>query len=445
MTEAAASTASGAAGGATTGAAAGPWGALVGAGVGGAMGLAGGLMSDSDPGTLHLTPEYEVAMLDYFQQAMSYNDYLLQQNADMQSIYNSRMSSVEQYMKGMLPSSQVMQQLQKSTMQIASRYGMDAMKAMQSGFLDEQTARMSGLIEDREGQMFNANQEDLDALKTVESADYTDPRVENQINDQRRQLEQELQRSGVGPAQRQIALRQFENQANEMRFSTRQTAITETTQRAATKIASRMGMLSGSSSALGQASSIYLSGRQEIFNEAMQGYQAAMGGLQYGQSAIAGLGGLYGTQAGMNQQFLGNQRQLNSDSAAYFAQLGQYDLSKATRQAVQTGIVGPGSYYSQTGQSRQSIDDYAHYAIGQETNAAMYGGSTNTSLQSYQATRQNQYGMQTAGTTPWAPTYYTPQSGAGSSYSRPNGMPPNYRPAMSENYATQKFYNTKLG
>jgi hypothetical protein len=368
--------ASGASAGASIGSAILPgWGTAIGAGVGAVGGFFAGAFGGGgeESGALKLSPEQEMQMLDYYQGAIDTNRGYLDQNFRMQDIYNQRMNMVVEYTQGTLPDETMMRGLTNTAMQIASSFGMNAMAAYELGFLDEYSGKISGLLEQREEGMANANQEDLDYIKTVQAADYTDPRVEGALTEQRRQLEQQLARDGVSPAQRQIALRQFENEATNLRFSTRQQAINDAVQTASTKIAARAQSLQGSSGALGAASNVYLAGRQNLFNEAMQGYSSALNGLTYGQSTIAAMAGLAGTQAAMNQQFVGIGMQISQREAQMYAEQGKYDLTKTGRQALEAGVVGPGSIYEQSGMSRNEMGSYKDWIREQENEASKYG------------------------------------------------------------------------
>ena len=59
----------------------------------------------------------------------------------------------------------------------------------------------------------------LDNLKTMEASNWVDPAVQHQQEDQRRQLQQDLQRQGVSPAGQQAAMTQFDRGAQDQLFA----------------------------------------------------------------------------------------------------------------------------------------------------------------------------------------------------------------------------------
>lgn len=343
-------------------------------GVSAAGGLATGLSSafaDNDPGSYHLTPEYEMQMLAEFQNSITQYQQYQDQNRQLFDAYNQRVEALSGMISGALPSQEGLKYLTESTQKIAMAFGGDAEAMAKAGFMDSYTKEY----------MDQAKAE----YANIGTTNNTNPVLEAQLADQRRQLEQDLARSGVGPAQRSIALRQFEQSALSQRFE----ANNQTS-------AARLGALSTMQGNVLQA-------RGQNYNQALGGYGAQFNFLQNQQgmfqSGTAALGNLYGQQYQFGQQYLNTADQLSQRNTQMYQTLGQYDLSKATRYAIESGLVGPGSVMQQTGVSRNNTVGYKDYIRDQE-NA---GGPVSYGPASYNAKaltyyeRLNQTAMQQPG------------------------------------------------
>lgn len=319
------------------------WEVAAGAAAGIAQGVTGALLGgDSGPQKPYsLPPEYEAQMFQYFADALAHNQFLVDQNRQLYSAYDQRMAAVEGYYKGTMPRADAVRALTDTSQRIAQAFGGSVEDAIANGFLDS----------DNE-EILRGASEEYRMARDVESQDYRDPRLENQLNDQKRQLEQDLARSGVGPAQRAIALQQFDRSAEEQRFTRAEELRTGITQRAG----ARMSLLSGRMD-MGEAA------KQGAYARALGGYEAVMGQLGFAREGAMGLGSLAGTRYDAARSAMETERQLVSDPMTYFQNLGQFQFSRRGKQMVESGVRGPGSLYSQTGIPRESMGEYGNSVI----------------------------------------------------------------------------------
>jgi len=334
------------------------------AGIGAAASIAGTAVSASqgrggegESGYKLPTPGAELQMLEAFNTALQNNQSYMDYNTGLIGKYDERMSTVEQMAKGLIPSQEALTKLSANTYDLVSALGGDAAQAIKGGFLDEYSAKMAGLIEGEAGGYKNTYQQELDLMRSVEGQNYKDPNLENKLNDQQRQLEQDLARAGVGPAQRQIALSQFQRQAEEMRFSRAEELRQGVTQRAMSRISAAGSTFQGLTGAYQTAAGLQMAGRQFQLSRAQLGLQAGMTGLEYAAAGVSGLGQLYQSVFATGQQYLSAQQQLSTQPLAMYGELGKYVFSKQTQQAMEGGLTSMPTYYSQTGQTTKTMDN----------------------------------------------------------------------------------------
>lgn len=297
---------------------------VAGAGISAAAGGGGGGGPQSQ---YYLPPELEVQYLDFFQNQLGQLQDMMAQNQSLQDVYNQRAEIAENASRGAIPSEQAMQQLTGTATNIAMLAGRDVEDLIKNGYMTEL---------DRD--LLSQSQQELSALRNLEGQQATDPRIENQLKDQRRQLEQDLARQGVGPAQRAIALSQFERQASELRFSTSQELIQNQFQRG-------LGRLG----AIGGISQQGLAARQFGQAQTGQAFSQLQAQALAGQQAAQGYAGLLQQRFGIGQQGFQNQLGLLSQQQGAYTTTGQFGFSKPTQQLLGAGAIGPGTLFQQTG------------------------------------------------------------------------------------------------
>lgn len=290
-------------------------------------------------------------MLRQAQGQLSQLKDLSAQNKQMLKLYNDRVNTLYGAMQGSVPSQDAMNVIKDQNYQIVQAFGGNALEAIQQGFIDANSAKYSGLIQEREGQTYNVGQEELAKLRGMESQDFVDPQLKAEQENQRRQLLQNLQRQGVTPAGQQAALAQFDQQASGALFNRSQELKNQSLARAQGRIEIGQTLLGGSTSALGQAANIDLQGSQNRFNQAMQGFNASQGYMADYQNTLGNLAALGQSQFIAGQQGTNAALQLQQAQQGVFSNIGQYKLSKDAQNALEMGVKGlsPGSYYRQTG------------------------------------------------------------------------------------------------
>lgn len=342
----------GAAGGATSGATLGPIGAGVGAVVGGLGGLFGGLFGGGPPDTrLKLTPELEAQMMNEFQRSLTEIDEGRQRIGQALEVYNQRSQVIEGLINRTIPSEEGTSRLNEMAFNLAQVFGGSAAEAVKNGFLDPESAKSAGLIEEREGKFFDFQQQELSRLAGLESADFRDPRVEQQLSEQKRQLEQDLARRGVSPFLRSIAMSKFEQGALETRFSTAEQLRSGATQRGLARIESARTGVTTSSALLSEALRLRAEGRARTLSEALTMAQftqsEAQRRTQLTQQGAASLQEQAQAGFGVAGAATGIQQQLRQEKQAGFSEIGRFNLSDRIKNALSQGQVGPGTFESQ--------------------------------------------------------------------------------------------------
>lgn len=327
------------------------------AGVGDAVSsLFGGGGGSSQKGGYTIPPEYELQFLQQFQTQLS------QMQADYQTIgaaysaYNDKVNALNNIIENGYSHDNFLA-IQQANFSLSQALGSDAQTLAKNGFLTEQDAKdmeyTKGLIQGH-GQFGTQ-----------------DKALEDQIANQKRQLEQDLARGGVSPAQRAIALAQFEQSANAQRSQNAQQVAGSMSQ----LIAQRAGLRQ---MGYGQAQST-LGGNMNLANQYMTGYQ------QLGQN--------YAGQLNAQQNALQMQQGLRGEANQNYQILGQMNLSRQTNNFLKGGGAsmwgGPASYGSQTGIPGNQTGNFARWNQSQENQ--MFNAGQSPQGLGYQGSNFGQY------------------------------------------------------
>lgn len=154
---------------------------------------------------------------------------LEQINADMEKLskletyVNAKYDMMDKAISGQILPQDMQKQLMDMNMGLATSLGMSAQELAANGFMTEDDVN------------------DLNRLKELESENLTDPRLENQLKEQKAQLMADMQRSGASPQEITQALGRFERDAEETRF----TRANELRQSQGSMIQTRMGLRQG--------------------------------------------------------------------------------------------------------------------------------------------------------------------------------------------------------
>ena len=253
-----------------------------------------------------LPPEYELQLLDQFDQNISDAQRSYQEYGMAADAYTKRLDVYQKQLSNLMPSAQAQRELAQTNMQLVQSLGKDANELVKNGFMTQ------------------ADIDQMQQLQGIGRGEYQNQVTENQIADQKRQLEQDLSRAGVSPTQRQIALSQFEQGAQRQRE-----------QAGNTQFARVQSILSGQSQL-----------RQQGFNQALGTLGAqnqALGMIWQGTQARMGIDQAKYGVAGDQQKIQREQRQ---DSIGQYQELGKFVLSDRTQNALAGGQLQPGGSQS---------------------------------------------------------------------------------------------------
>lgn len=290
----------------------------VGAALGGAAGsMFGGGGSSSSSGYT-LPPEYELQFLNQIKDNLSQTQAQYGAVNNLYNTYSQRLDTIYGAMQSTIPSDQALQSMRQNNVDLANQLGASAEDLVKNGFITKD------------------DQQHLQDYQNAAQGKLEDPGLKQQHLEQRRQLQQDLARQGVPAAQQQIALQQFDQNARSEMFNR------------------SVGLSQGIAGGLQLSQAL----RAQGYNQAMGSSQNLMSQLGFAQQGLNNLNALgqSGFQAGMqNQQYqLGLQNQANQQ----YQTLGQFKLSGTTKNAIQSGLAGPGSYYTQTGVSRGNVGQF---------------------------------------------------------------------------------------
>jgi hypothetical protein len=290
-----------------------------------------------------LPPELEMQFMDSMQASLKtiQEDYTkFNQAADHYRNINDNLIS---YNEGMMPEADFIKSFSEQQYNLAGLFQGDAKAAIEAGFMDDDTAKYMGLI-DQEG---NNLRKELSAL---EASNFTDPALENDLQKQKQDLEKRLQQGGASPAARAQALRDFERGSTEARFTRAEELRTGKTQR----------LISGASavsSQYGQAFQTGMTGKQYNLNRASTGFQAGSQMLNQTQQMLSQQSQLSQTGYSMSGSQVGVNQTLRNGMNQQFAQAGQYQFSQGAKQYLRSSASDPDSV----------LNPYAEYQIRNRT------------------------------------------------------------------------------
>jgi hypothetical protein len=248
-----------------------------------------------------LPPEIEYQFIEYANQWLDQANQDYQRLTEVENAYQQKLDIYAKGVEGTLLSDTDIQALNESTMNIAKNMGMSAEELVSQGFL---------------------GQDDVDAineLRALEDANFSDPRLDNQLSDERAKLEQDLARSGVSPAQRAQALAEFDRRADESRFTRAEemrtgkfNRLTQTFGMRKDAQAMNFGLASGT-----------VNMNQGLINQQREGYN------QLGNFATQGFNA--------SHQTLQSQAALREQQKGIFQTLGEFKFSGAAQSDLRSG------------------------------------------------------------------------------------------------------------
>lgn len=273
-----------------------------------------------------LPPEFEIGLINQTQTQLDQVNKDYQTNQQLLTAYNERLDTLDKYLKGGLPAQATIEKLTQTSGKIAQAFGNDAEALAKSGFVDPYVRQQ------------------LDALSNANS-EKNNPELENTFADQRAQLAQGLLRSGASGAAIQGQMALLARQQQEQRFN------------------ENLGLAQFRLGAYSQS-------QQEGFNRAIGGYNALQTEFnKYGQ-IVGALGQTAGNRLNAGQQTLQTGSALRGENRDIYKNLGSYVLSDSTRAELQSGLIGPGSLYQQTGISGDFLGAYRDSVAEQENSVS---------------------------------------------------------------------------
>jgi hypothetical protein len=298
---------SGIAGGAATGAVAGPPGAMIGAVAGGIFATLGTIFgSDPQGPSMHdkeLPPAYELQMLKEFENSLKLIQESYGKFDQISREYVDRIDLIDAGLANQIPSDQLQKQLAESSARIALGLGQNAEELVKNGFLTADDIA------------------DLQKVRELDGASLDDlVSAAPEIDKGRKQLEQELARNGVSPAARAMALQDFTMNATDVVRNRRFQDMEVKSNLRNQGFSQTMGTQQALASELGRIQNVY-GMRSQLSSEK------------------------FATQAGAQMSKLS----LSDAAMQRYERLGKFKLSDRTREALDSGQVGPGSFNQQAG------------------------------------------------------------------------------------------------
>lgn len=306
-------------------------------------GIAGAAMAPGTPsGRLKLPPELEMAYLRRSQKDLNAIDDEITRSRQVEAALNKKLNIAEAAVKGAMPDERFMAELEKNAFDMAKVLGGNMDLAIKRGWVDPLTVSASKRVQE---EAIKTNAE----LRALASREIADPQLEKQLSDEKQRLQETLIRQGVSPAQQQIALAQFDQAAKEARFTRREQLLTGETQR-------QLARLQGFTSSTDVGAGI---GERQLaarFSGIGNLYGQQQGIAMTGAGQLASIAGM-GAEAGFKG--IETRSGLVGQAEDIYGRLGQFDFSGHTKDALESGLVGPGSIYEQTGGiSRNRLDTF---------------------------------------------------------------------------------------
>lgn len=201
-----------------------PAGAIIGGVASGISALGGLFKKNKKSSSGYTLPEaFQYDMIDNFEERMAQMQADLQKLDTMEQYFTQKMDMYQAAIDGQILDADVTKGLQEMNVSLIQSLGVSAQELADNGFLS------------------SADMADLQALKELEAADYEDPRLKRELDEQKAQLLADMRRNGASPQEISQALNQFDVQAREAKFARSQ----ELKQSQAGLISNRMGLRQG--------------------------------------------------------------------------------------------------------------------------------------------------------------------------------------------------------
>jgi len=329
-----------------------------------ATGIAGAAMAPGTPsgrGALP-GPEEEAAYFRRTEKSLTAIDTDIEKTKTIEKDLNLRLDAAEKVANSAIPDPEDLKTLKDTTYSLAASFGGGAAEAIKNGFIDEESARTAGLIEEREGAFYAMSQKEVLDMQAAEKTGFEDTAMKNQLADERQRLESQLRTAGASPSQIQDRLNQFDRNSTAMMASRAEELRTAMTERASIRVGTAGSALGAQAGALSEAGRLRLAGREQVFSEAFRGFEANRSLLAGEENAAftgaTTLGNLAAQRGQIAQGALEARSGLRGEAGGIYKDMGQMSFSDRGKQMLESGLQGPGSLYSQTGVSRGDMGFY---------------------------------------------------------------------------------------
>lgn len=333
--------------------------AAAGSGLSAAMGGGGG-----GGQKLELPPELMLQYINQSQTSLTQINDNIGKIDTMTAVYNSQLDTISKAVNGMMPSEEAVKSLQQQTMDMAKKVGMTAQQLLDNGLMTPEAAKSMQGLEQERAKLETERQ----ALAGKIGAESQDPALIRKQQEQRSQLQQDLMRQGIRGGELQQKLAQFDKLAREERYTQ---GINEFNQGSQIFGLGQQQLQAGSS-LLGQRLGAEAQGFQAISGLSAQ--QQAAYELLYGQrgSGISALANIEGERFVAGRQAILDQSALQDQAQQIFQRLGNYNYRGDVKNALESGVSGPGTVQSQTGYTKEGLKAAAEvarkgYAVNQSS------------------------------------------------------------------------------
>lgn len=283
--------------------------------------------------------------------------------------YDQRLATYTSFLEGQLPEAGVQEALSRTANDIAGLFGGSAAEAIKNGFLDEDSARYAGLIEEREGQF-------VDRVQSIRDSQFGSDSLDAQFEQERQRTIQELTRNGASPAAINFSLASLKRD---------QLARAEDTK--LRHIDSLRGDLDSSTRAIGTAAQTTLAGRQQGFNQAVSSFDVLQRQLASNNQVAAGIAGAAGERFSAANVGIQTSTGLANATSGQFQSFGALADSKELRRQMAAGTVqvnaGLGSSRvndpnaARAGADQNQLEQQVNQAVQQ---ASRNGGLSNAEI-----------------------------------------------------------------
>ena len=266
-------------------------------------------------GRKKLSPEDELKMIADNEQATQENAESMENLRAAETALNERYDVAQGILENTIPPEAQLKALNQSSVKLAQALGNAGIDAASGGFLDS---------------------EDRAEIEKLQTMDIENPKLEAQIKEDRMRVQQQAIAQGMSPDQVDRMMQKFDERAEGRRSDESQRLV----ERRAGLLELKEGLRKGS------------------YDRSLGGFDALGTEIERAREGAGGLANLAGARFNATSSTEDRMAALRGERLERFRSMGDFDLSSQTLDALESGAVGPGSFYQQTGISRNEQDNY---------------------------------------------------------------------------------------